>query len=226
MAKSKSKGIILIDRAKLDLYIEGMTNPISFQFLPNTVKDLEIINKEEFSKHLSRFIKERKLTPSFLIVIFSNNLLFQKTINQQSSHDIQKDIEEFLSEVPFERVGSKVYNLPNGGISVIAINKDFFEIIKGTFEELEFGVDGGIPLSLLNVTLPNKNQLDVISAQSTLSKIEEFKQFAIDLEKTEIRSESATSQIKKIKKPRPFLIILLSIFLVLVGILLVLLLRK
>lgn len=226
MTKTKSKGILFIDRARLDLYLEGTPNIVSLEFLPNSVKDLEIINREEFSKQLSLFIKEHQLIPAFLTVIFSDALSFENKFSTKSHPDVRKDIEDFLSEVPFDQVNSKLYNLPSGEIKAIAVNQDFFAAIKETFEKHEFKVDGAIPLSILGIALTDKNQLDVVTAQTILAKIEDFKQFSLAIEKTEIKSQSAASQEEKIKRPRPFLIMLLTVFFVLAAILVVFLVRK
>lgn len=132
---SKNHPIILfIDRNGFSVFQDTQPNILKFNFTPDLVANLDLINKEQFSNLIATFIQINKIAPSSLGVILSDSVIYTKDFPNQppSNNEYKEEIQNFLDDVPFEEVLAKV--IKTGNINrIVAANKDLIMTIAGEF---------------------------------------------------------------------------------------------
>lgn len=149
---SKNHPIILfIDRTGFSVYQDVLTNIPRFNFTPDIVDNLDVIDKEQFSKLITTFMQINRVVPSNLAIILSDNVVFVKSlailvqkspleqIGQNPKEDLngvgkdQKDeVQKFLEDVPFEDVLAKVIKIGDRNC-ITAVNKELVMTIADVF---------------------------------------------------------------------------------------------
>ena len=145
---SKNHPIILfIDRNGFGVYQDVLTNIPRFNFTPDLVTNLDVINKEQFSGLIATFIQINKIVPSSLGVILSDDVICVKDLtipaqkpvpNQNPKADSTDDkehrdeVQSFLENVPFEEILAKV--IKTGTVNrIVAVNKNLVMAIIDAF---------------------------------------------------------------------------------------------
>lgn len=136
---SKNHPIILfIDRNGFSLYQDILTNIPKFNFTPDLISNLDVVNKEQFVNLIATFIQINKIVGSSLAVILSDNVIYvkdlvspvQKPTLDQGLH--KDEAQNFLENIPFEEVLAKIIKTGNVG-RIVAVNKDLVMTIVDTF---------------------------------------------------------------------------------------------
>jgi hypothetical protein len=157
---SRSHPIILfIDRFGFSVYQDTLTNIPKFNFTPDIVANLDVVNKEQFATLIATFIQINKIISSSLAVILSDDIIYvrdlatsaQKIIPAQGlkididDKEHKDDVQNFLENIPFEEVLAKV--IKTGNINrIVAVNKDLVMTIIDAFTSKG---------SLLEAIMPN-----------------------------------------------------------------------
>ena len=146
---SKNHPIILfIDRFGFSIYQDTLTNIPKFNFTPDLVSNLDVVNNEQFAGLISTFIQINKIIGSSLAVILSDNVIYVKDLvspaqksapaaglKTDSSEDKehQGEVQSFLEDVPFEEVLAKV--IKTGNVSrIVAVNRGLVMAIIDAFK--------------------------------------------------------------------------------------------
>lgn len=144
MAPQK-KAVIYIKKTGFD-YHDGTTGQnFNYNFPPNVVSDLDIVDQEQLEKSISEFIDTNKILPASVLVVFSEPTFFDKTVAEAVTPE-QKDtsLRLFLDNVPFENVAYKVFDQQKG-FRAVAVNEDMYKDIKEVLEGKGFKLEGLIP---------------------------------------------------------------------------------
>jgi len=157
---SKSHPIILfIDRFGFSVYQDTLTNIPKFNFTPDLVANLDVVNAEQFTTLVSTFIQINKIVPSGIAVILSDDVIYIKdlavsapkpipvqdlktTSNNDGEH--KDEVESFLENIPFEEVLARVIKTENLN-RVVAVNKDLIMTIINAFIEKGSSIDAITP---------------------------------------------------------------------------------
>ena len=139
--------IIFIDRFGFSVYQDTLTNIPKFNFTPDLVVNLDVVNREQFASLIVTFIGVNKIVASSLAVILSDSVIYvkdlanpvQKTIPSQglsiesnTDKENKDEIQNFLEDIPFEEVLAKV--IKTGNVNrIVAVNKDLVMAIINTF---------------------------------------------------------------------------------------------
>lgn len=128
---SKNHPILLfIDRNGFTLFQDTLTDIARFNFTPDLVANLDVVNKEQFSNLITSFIQINKITPSSLSVILSDNIIYIKDLTD--TEESKDAIQAFLENVPFEEVLAKV--IKTDVINrIVAVNKNLVMTIADAF---------------------------------------------------------------------------------------------
>jgi hypothetical protein len=137
---SKNHPIILfIDRFGFSVYQDGLNGIAKFNFTPDLVSDLDVVDRKRFVSLIETFIQINKITGSSLAVILSDSVIYVKNLSDCSeksdlngSVEHKDEIQDFLENVPFEEVLAKIIKTENAN-RVIAVNKDLVMTIVNTF---------------------------------------------------------------------------------------------
>lgn len=184
-------GIIFLQKDKFDFYSPGLIKIIEFRFVPEIIRDQEIINAELLENLIKIFVDNNKIIPSELVIVLSDNASFIKdfvsppsaptlpvgvspsaqpqVVNNESSEKVQEDIKAFIDHVPFENVLSRNFPMQNG-TKVLAVNKDFYVAIKNAFEKVGFKVSAVYPGVVFSNNIGAKPVMDIIVANIILQQ--------------------------------------------------------
>lgn len=208
-------GILFLDRDRLNIYLPDKKTIITFEFKPEIVRDLEILNREQFYLELKSFIENNKLSPCSLIIILSKNTLFEKDfVAGQGSEEEQKiQAQQFIESVPFEPVASKSI-ISDKGFRVIVSNEDLFETVSAVFKEIGFTVSVVLPVSLFgdNITTLNTDSIRVFYQRA--DSVKKYSLASIDANL--LQTKEAT-----IKKQKNYYMIALAVGMLTVAIFLI-----
>lgn len=193
-------GLIYLDRNRAFYYEQRLASPISFDIPPDTITDLEVINKKKLDVLIKNFVSANTLVPTNIAILLSTSVTFEKEI-PQGGVDADKSFAEFLEFVPFEDYLSKRIQVA-GKDKVVAANKEICDAIENAFQSLGFVATGVYPLSFCLDIMPElATNLDL---NSVLNKIPEMKTF--NLLPTMDVSENVTKKEKVTNKRLPILI--------------------
>jgi hypothetical protein len=143
MKKTVQPTIINIDRDKLSLCAPYHLEPLSVQFTPEMISDLEIVGKQELNTALRNFIDQNKIKPGQLVIIVSQGVYFEKNYNGPNP-PTPEEVDSFIETIPFTTVSSKLFRVISGFKQVV-INREYYEILKETFEQMGFQVIAVVP---------------------------------------------------------------------------------
>lgn len=128
---SKNHPIVLfIDRNGFTLFQDTQPNIPRFNFTPDIVSNLDVVNREQFSNLIASFIQINKIIPSSLGVILSDNVIYVKDL--ANGEESQDKIQAFLENIPFEEVLAKVIKTDTVN-RIVAVNKDLVTTIIDAF---------------------------------------------------------------------------------------------
>jgi len=148
--------VVYLQKDKFQFYDANIGRVFEFRFVPEIIRDLDVINTELLENLVKVFVANSKITPCNLVFVLAENAYFtkdfvpppqQKNATAQpevTKELLQKQAEEFIEHVPFDNVVSKTIQL-KGGLKVCATNKDFYESLAIAFEHLGFTMLSVIP---------------------------------------------------------------------------------
>jgi len=187
---SKSHPIILfIDRFGFSVYQDTLVGIPKFNFTPDLVANLDVINKEQFVTLIVTFMQINKIIPSSLAVILSDNVIFvkdlvapvQKTVPTQGlkedsgdDKDNKDEVQNFLEDIPFEEVLAKVIKIGNTN-RVVAVNKDLVMAIVDAFTSNKSVVEAITPSFIFGQNANFTAGLTLNNARIVLEDIETLK---------------------------------------------------
>lgn len=220
---AKNISIIYLDRNKFECMVTHQTNSVLYNFSPQTVKDFEVLNKDLLYSEMHLFITNTHLSPHQVIIILSNNVVFEKDLSTIDPQKIPDEILLFLEKVPFENTLHKVIKINKKAI-VVATNKIYIDLLKETFEKDQCKILFVIPESVCGDLVSQKG-LNPTVAKKIIDSIDSLKQYDVShiptIHTITPQSDEANSIIHE-KKTHTRLIILLIFFSILIGILIVL----
>jgi hypothetical protein len=184
-------GVIYLLKDRFQLFSPYLRQMVEFRFVPEIVRDSDIINRELLENLIKVFVTNGKIQPSNLYIVLADNAYFVKDfvipappppqkgvpppppISMETIHVLSMD---FIEHVPYENVVSKTFPLKNG-LKVCAVNKDFFDAIKVAFEKLGFTIDGVFPGVVLGNNLTARPAMDGALISLVLQKAPSLKQY-------------------------------------------------
>jgi len=180
--------VIYLQKDKFQFFVSSYGKVIEFRFVPEIIRDLDVVNSELLENLIKVFVTNSKIVPSNLIFVLAENTYFIKDFvppvpikgtaapSPVSAEILQKQADEFIEHVPFDNVVSKTIPVKDG-IKVIATNKDFYESIAIAFEHQGFTVESVLPGYLFGAGVSLKPVLDPPMASLILQKANTVKQY-------------------------------------------------
>lgn len=217
MAEGKPSGILYVEPNRLLFYSTSINKVLFQDFPPDTVSDLDIVNKEKFAQILNFFIQNALQKMVYdLTLVFSQQTTFEKNLVPTISKDIDALSLEFSSLVPFEEVLSKVYK-ENKDIKAYAVNKTYYEMVADCFAKSGSVVDLVLPLSLIIEKSPElASKFDL---PSIAGKVDSLKSYNMVDCAPAAKTQNQQGERGKNKNTRTY--VLLGVFAVLLVIMLI-----
>lgn len=216
---SKNHPIILfIERNGFSLFQDTLPNIPKFNFTPDLVANLDVVNKEQFVNLLATFIQINKIVPSSLAVILSDNVIYVKdltnpvekpipsqglSVEPNADKEHKDEIQNFLENIPFEEILAKVIKTGEGG-RIVAVNKDLVMTIADAFVNKGSIIEAIIPSFLYgpNVNFTLGLAQDNVSAILEGSEIVRVGNLLTDQQKMNSQQSLETETKEKEKKPQ------------------------
>lgn len=160
---SKNHPIILfLDRSGFSIFQDTLPNIAKFNFTPDIVANLDVVNKDQFASLIATFIQINKIVPSGLALILSDNIIYEKdlvNIPQKpttsptplgletplgADKEHKEEVQKFLENVPFEDVLAKVVKTDKSN-RIVAVNRDLVMTIADVFRSKGATIEAIIP---------------------------------------------------------------------------------
>jgi hypothetical protein len=180
--------IVYLQKDKFQFFTPSTGRVIEFQFVPEVIRDLDVINSELLENLIKVFVANGKISPGNLVFVLAENAYFTKDFVQPAQQKgtpaqppvtielIQKQADEFIEHVPFDNVVSKTISLKDG-IKVVATNKDFYESIAIAFEHLGFTVESVLPGLVIGNGVSLRPVIDPTMGNLILQKVNTVRQY-------------------------------------------------
>lgn len=219
MAQEGKNEVLFLVRDRFYLYDGSAV--LTLEFPANIVHDVDVKNRDGLHDLITSFIQNNKLVPAQLFFILSESVCFSKDfpiVDPADAGKMEADIKEFIDEIPFSSVVSKVYKTPTT-TRVVGSNQDLIDTIFVAFENKGFGISALVPANIFP-DFGNAPDLSPETAQKILNKREAVITASMVGERTVKEQQLATSQTAVPKnKLLPYLIggfVILLIILVVV----------
>lgn len=162
MARKKLASLIVeIHRDRLVVCGGSLTAPLSLQFPPQVVKDLEMTSQTALETLIHTFVVREKLELTSLIIVLSQEVYFEKDIGKCDGEEKEKLVQQFVDTVPFTTTSEKVFQI-RGSCRLVVINRALFDSFKTAFEKEKFPVVAVVP----ELVLPGIGVKGALSADS------------------------------------------------------------
>lgn len=174
----KLPAAIYIQKNALDFYINGNVKHLDFP--ADIVSNSDIISPNQYEKLLVDFIAPEIVRKQKVILVLSEDIIFQKSIPLIEVKILDENMADFVNMIPIEsqqlvKRGVKV----DDNVQLFAVNKQLFEKIIEVLEKASFEVLALVPLSLYST--------DGDFSEDLIKKIYQNKQF---LKNTNFLSQS------------------------------------
>lgn len=214
--------IIYLDRNKFDCMMQNQIVPVRYDFPPHTVKDFEVLNKDALYSEIHIFLTTHHISSCSVIIILSNNVIFEKDLSEDKSDQSSDATTLFLERIPYETIMHRTIKFDKK-TKIVATNKMYLDLLKDAFEKDQCKVLLMIPEFVVGDLISQKG-LDTVAIKKIISKMDSLKQY--DLSHLPYVQNSAQSHEEPSampeKKSHMRLIMLLFVFILLIGILVVL----
>ena len=171
-------GVIYIQRYKFQVYSPALQGVLEFVYVPELVKDMEVVNKDLFVNIVKIFIENNKIPVCNLIIVLSDNACFIKDFVGEDQEKLKVSAQMFADHTPFENVSSKTFSISNG-IRVFATNKELYETIQEAFEGAKFTVEAVIPGFLMGEGVNTISDITPPTANLMVQKLNAVRQYSL-----------------------------------------------
>lgn len=213
------KGIIFVNRSHLLFYQERSTNVLTLP-LKSSIEDLGNIDKLSLVSYLQTWIETNKIHPSQIIVIASQDVLFEKEFEEENE-DTETKINQFLDKIPVDELISRGFK-GDKKITIVATAKEFYDSIIEILENNGFEVKNFIPEFLLTPIFKT-TELNQTTGPLYIKKFNHLKSNSLSLNPKGVNYSRYHFVRKESNVTQKYLPILLLFFVILSGVLFVIL---
>lgn len=135
--------IIDIDRQGISFCLPTLAQPLRFDFTPEMIADLEVVDSLTLVASLKKFVSQTKVPPSSVVFLVSESICFEKDFPGQVLPS-PASVQSFVDTVPFSNSSFKLFNT-SGGYKLVVINRHIHDTISQAFEGLGFTVAAVVP---------------------------------------------------------------------------------
>ena len=218
--------VLFLKRDSLELYLansDGPKNKLSFP--PEIIKYEEIIDEAKFENLISSFLQKELVSNQKVIILLSQDILFQKTISAKDKNLEEAEIKKFTDEIPFDTSKSAYIKIASGdNIFLVATNKKLYSPIAAACEKLNSQVEAVIHSTIFGISkdLPlTKNDIAQIIKNPKLVNASNFLLVQADTD-SQIDQERSKSFAKNNKN----ILFILLFVLIIIGALSFVLIRQ
>ncbi len=147
MFSSKPKNIIYITSKSLAIKGDGISQTETLTFVPDSIKNLEVTNKESFKTAIFTFIGKVDIKRQKIVCVLGEDLLFEKRLEYTNVEQVKQEREKFISELPFNPDHIVCITLAKEKeVYFVATNKDIYTLAKDAFESMGWKFEAVVPI--------------------------------------------------------------------------------
>jgi len=162
MFSSNAKIIVYITSKGLHFKGEGISETETLAFLPENVKNLEVINRESFKTAIYTFIGKVDIKRQKVVFVLGEDLLFEKVVPLNTSEEIKEEQKKFLSDLSFSPEYVVCVALAKQKeVYFVATNKDIYTATLEGFESMGWKVQSVVPVFVF----PDVRQKETITPE-------------------------------------------------------------
>lgn len=171
MAQGHKRALVIVKNSEI-FYVEEKTSALVKLINQPYLEDLETIDTEILNKSLSLWKEKNKGIRLRVLVIFSDEVLFEKTFKNDDP-EIEEKIVQYQDKVPFDRPISRHYDRKTE-TDFVVISRTLLESIIESFESQGFEVINTVPEKLVKSVI-KFDDFDIETSKKILNKFESFK---------------------------------------------------
>ncbi len=217
MDEGRTRQLVLyISGNKIFVYGEDFPATVQMDVPTDAVRDFDVISLEKFASAVGMFLVANNIAGGVVTVVFSPEATFEKEFTDETQ--VKEGLSAFLDRVPFEEIAYQIYHI-NKKIKVIAVNKEYCNVLKKILNTERFLLYALVPATLLQEAIPDlRSRIDL---KIVLEKIDVAKQYNLFFQEEATTVASSNSE-KPGGKNRLFLllgtfILLLIVFVVVIA---------
>lgn len=115
-----------LDRSRLQLSGGSLTEPVSLDFSPGTMANLEVADRAGFSDQVKNWLAGYKIVPASLILVLADAVYFASELAGENTGKTDEEARLYAETVPFEDTLVKCYTV-NKKTVVVVTNKELIE---------------------------------------------------------------------------------------------------
>jgi len=146
---------VFLESSRISLCLKDTNNILQLDLPPDTVSDLEVIDRDKFEQLVNSFFQ----TDAFkgiefdVALVFSRDVTFEKDFTDNATKVNYEEIQKFLDIVPFEDILSKTYKI-NRKAKIVAVNRSLYDVICLALEKNKAYISLVVPMAILAETTP------------------------------------------------------------------------
>lgn len=207
-------GILYLQKDRFHLYSPYSSNILEFRFVPELIRDFDLINKELLENLLKVFFGNNKILPSGLVIVVGDSASFIKDFVSPpvtpstppsvtpppTLEDLQNFANQYIEQVPFEEVASRTFPLATG-VRAYATNQDVYESFKTILEKLGFIIEGVFPGFAFGAEISAKPMLDGQSVAVIMQKLSAVRAYNLLKDTSTVVSTPAEEEVAEKEIP-------------------------
>ena len=215
----KQNGVIWFDKTGLSIYLENKPF-LRLNFTPDVFSNLEIIDKIKLETLIRTFIKQNNLNYLSFILIITADILFEKDWLLPQTEVQKKEEIDFIESIPFENTITHSWVKDNKK-KLIAANQDNINILSDIFKKDNGLLVGVFPYSLFGANIRNESVKEIWKNLNILKQDN-----LINVDSNLAPLKTVVNKQTKAISDKSLVPLLIVIFVVLIGLLVFLMLRK
>jgi hypothetical protein len=149
--KKNSKIIFYLEKNGGLLYLNKSTDPVVVKFPKDTVRNLEVQDKDKLHEIITTTINENDIKPTNVMLILGEGVAFEQNITEGAN--TSEDIQAFLDIVPFSNLLSETFFIKNK-LKAIAVSRELCDEIAEGWKKHAFEIFGIFPISAVRAMIP------------------------------------------------------------------------
>jgi len=169
------KLLVYFSKTHLFIYTKDITIPIRLEFEPDTIQDMERINKDWIRLNLKGLLSKSKLKNSKAVLLLSKDIVFDKLINEELEEAKIKETTEFVEHIPLDTTLIRYKEfIKDDNVLVAATNKELYLTVVEILAEYGIEVTSVLPEIVFNKVDFNRSFIVELFKQKDLLEYGNF----------------------------------------------------
>src|SRR5258708_3361590 len=134
MFKQKVESLLFLTPTSLYLYYGKKAEVSALEFPQGLIEELKVVSISDYKNLLIDALRESNLVPQRALLLFSSELLYQKTLKVEDEGQLVKEREQFFSTLPKGQALAKLSLETQGSCYEFVVNEDLINPVVESFK--------------------------------------------------------------------------------------------